>query len=70
VKEDPHAGNSYLAVVIVGGVMLADLVANSSGTSALFSGVGSLWQMSLTACSQVVYWIGSGRLRRNGGGGN
>jgi len=36
-----------LAVVIVGGVMLADLVANSSGTTALFSGVGSLWQMSI-----------------------
>jgi hypothetical protein len=36
-----------LAVVIVGGVMLADLVANKDGTSALFSGVGSLWQMSI-----------------------
>lgn len=36
-----------LAVVIVGGVMLADLVANKDGTSALFTGVGSLWQMSI-----------------------
>lgn len=36
-----------LAVVIVGGVMLADLVANSSGTTALFNGVGSIWQMSI-----------------------
>lgn len=36
-----------LATVIVGGVMLADLVANSQGTSALFSGVGSLWSMSI-----------------------
>lgn len=36
-----------LAVTIVGGVMLADLVANSTGTKALFDGVGSLWQMSI-----------------------
>lgn len=36
-----------LAVVIVGGVMLADLVANSDGTTALFNGVGSLWQTSI-----------------------
>lgn len=36
-----------LLVVIVGGVMLADLVANSTGTKTLFDGVGSLWQMSI-----------------------
>jgi hypothetical protein len=36
-----------LAVVIVGGVMLADLVANSDGTTSLFNGIGSLWQMSI-----------------------
>lgn len=36
-----------LAVVIVGGVMLADLVANSTGTKSLFDGIGSLWQMSI-----------------------
>lgn len=36
-----------LAVVIVGGVMLADLVANDKGTGALFNGIGSLWQMSI-----------------------
>jgi len=36
-----------LLVVIVGGVMLADLVANSTGTKTLFDGVGGLWQMSI-----------------------
>lgn len=36
-----------LAVVIVGGVMLADLVANAAGTTALFNGVGGLWKVSI-----------------------
>lgn len=36
-----------LAVVIVGGVMLADLVANSQGTQTLFNGIGSLWTTSI-----------------------
>lgn len=36
-----------LAVVIVGGVMLADLVANKDGTTALFNGVGGLWKSSV-----------------------
>lgn len=36
-----------LAVVIAGGVMLANLVANAAGTTALFNGVGGLWQMSI-----------------------
>lgn len=36
-----------LAVVIAGGVMLADLVANKEGTKALFDGVGHVWQMSI-----------------------
>lgn len=36
-----------LAVVIAGGVMLADAIANAQGTTALFNGVGSLWQMSI-----------------------
>jgi hypothetical protein len=36
-----------LAVVIVGGVMLADLVANAEGTTALFNGVGGLWKISI-----------------------
>jgi hypothetical protein len=36
-----------LAVVIVGGVMLADLVANATGTTALFNGVGGLWKVSI-----------------------
>lgn len=36
-----------LATVIVGGVMLADLVANSAGTAVLFDGVGKLWSTSI-----------------------
>lgn len=36
-----------MAAVIAGGVMLADLVANSSGTTALFNGVGGLWKTSV-----------------------
>jgi len=36
-----------LATVIVGGVMLADLVANSQGTTALFDGIGKLWSTSI-----------------------
>lgn len=36
-----------LATVIVGGVMLADLVANSDGTNALFTGIGGLWTTSI-----------------------
>lgn len=36
-----------LAAVIAGGVMLADLVANKDGTTALFNGVGSLWKTSV-----------------------
>lgn len=36
-----------LAVIIAGGVMLADAIANAAGTTALFNGIGSLWQMSI-----------------------
>lgn len=36
-----------LAVVIVGGVMLADLVAHSEGTKTLFDGIGMLWGTSM-----------------------
>lgn len=36
-----------LAVVIVGGVMLADVIANPAGTKALFNGVGGLWSTSI-----------------------
>lgn len=36
-----------LAAVIAGGVMLADLVANQAGTTALFNGVGGLWKASV-----------------------
>lgn len=31
-------------VMIVIGVMLADLVSNSAGTTALFNGLGSIWK--------------------------
>ena len=36
-----------LAVIIVGGVMLADAIANPKGTAALFNGLGSLWKTSV-----------------------
>lgn len=36
-----------LAVVIVGGVMLADLVTHSQGTQTLFNGLGMLWGTSM-----------------------
>lgn len=36
-----------LAVIIAGGVMLADLVIHSQGTSALFNGVANLWKISV-----------------------
>lgn len=36
-----------LAVIIAGGVMLANVIANPEGTSTLFKGVGGLWQMSI-----------------------
>lgn len=51
-----------LAVVIAGGVMLADLVANSEGTKSLFNGVGSLWQMSINGLL--------GKASTQGGGGS
>lgn len=36
-----------LAVIVAGGVMLADMIANSAGTKALFDGVGGLWKTSV-----------------------
>lgn len=36
-----------LAVVVAGGVMLADMIANSNGTKTLFDGIGHLWSMSI-----------------------
>jgi hypothetical protein len=36
-----------LFVIIAAGVMLADLVANSNGTNALFSGTANLWKIGV-----------------------
>lgn len=36
-----------LAVIIAGGVMLANLTIHSQGTTALFNGVGNLWKVSV-----------------------
>ena len=36
-----------LFVLVAGGVMLADLIANPSGTNALFNGVSGLWKTSV-----------------------
>lgn len=38
-----------LLVIIVFGVMLADMIANVGGTNAFFSGVGGLWATSTNA---------------------
>lgn len=36
-----------LGVLIVIGVILADMIANASGTNAFFSGLGGLWGTSI-----------------------
>lgn len=36
-----------LAVIIVFGVILADMVKNSTGTNALFKGTATLWQTGI-----------------------
>lgn len=36
-----------LFVIIAVGVILADLVANSSGTTALFNGMGNMWKVGV-----------------------
>jgi hypothetical protein len=34
-------------VIVAVGVMLADMVGNANGTSALFNGLGGLWKTSV-----------------------
>lgn len=36
-----------LAIVVAGGVIVANMVHNAQGTSALFNGIGSLWKISV-----------------------
>lgn len=36
-----------LFILIVMGVMLADLVTHASGTTALFNGLGGIWKQSV-----------------------
>ncbi len=36
-----------LFVIIVGGIMLANLIANPAGTKAFFNGVGGIWKVSV-----------------------
>lgn len=36
-----------LFVIIAAGVIIADLVANASGTKALFDGTGNLWKIGV-----------------------
>jgi len=36
-----------LFVIIAAGVMLADMIANASGTSAFFNGIGGIWKTSV-----------------------
>lgn len=36
-----------LFVIVAGGVMLADLIANPSGTKAFFNGIGGIWKTSV-----------------------
>lgn len=36
-----------LAVFVAGGVMLANVIANPQGTTALFNGIGNLWKISV-----------------------
>jgi len=58
-----------LFVVVAGGVMLADLVANANGTKTLFNGIGSLWQMSINGMLGKPS-TGSGPGGSGNGGGN
>jgi hypothetical protein len=36
-----------VAVIVAGGVMLADLLIHPQGTKALFDGIGALWKTSV-----------------------
>lgn len=42
-----------LATLIVGGVMLANAIANPAGTKAIFDGVGTLWKTSINGLLAV-----------------
>lgn len=39
--------------LVVGGVMLANAIANPTGTKALFDGVGNLWKVSVNGLLAV-----------------
>jgi hypothetical protein len=39
--------------LIVGGVMLANAIANPAGTKAIFDGVGNLWKVSVNGLLAV-----------------
>jgi hypothetical protein len=36
-----------LFVLIAGGVILADMIANANGTNTLFSGISNLWKIGV-----------------------
>lgn len=36
-----------LFVIVAAGTMLADMIANPKGTSAFFTGIGSIWKTSV-----------------------
>lgn len=36
-----------LAVIVAGGVMLADMITHADGTKAFFNGIGGLWKVSV-----------------------
>ena len=42
-----------LATLIVGGVMLANAIANPAGTKTIFDGFGNLWKTSLNGLLAV-----------------
>lgn len=42
-----------IATLIIGGVMLANAIANPTGTKAIFDGVGGLWKTSINGLLAV-----------------
>jgi hypothetical protein len=42
-----------VVTLIVGGVMLANAIANPKGTKAIFDGVGNLWKVSVNGLLAV-----------------
>lgn len=50
-----------LVIIIVFGIMLADMIANPGGTNAFFSGVGNLWSTSTNALLGHPTTSGGGR---------